>query len=297
MTVLEETNRSSPVSATSAAILDVRSVSVSYPGKHGQTWALKNVTLCVRPAEAVGLIGESGSGKTTLARCMLGLIRPTSGQVAHRGRNIYAIRNTARFRMLSRDASTVFQDPRSSLNPRLSVAAVVRDPLTVLHIGTRRERDAKVIDALQSVGLPASIAGRPVRALSGGQLQRVALARALAVDPSLIIADEPTSALDVSVQAQVLNVIRDIRAQRQLAVLVVSHDMRVVRCLTNRTIVMYRGEIVEQGHTEQVYEDPQHPYTKSLLAAAPRLASVMASTVPANEAASGTIAPTFAGQA
>jgi peptide/nickel transport system ATP-binding protein len=177
----------------------------------------------------------------------------------------------ARFRRLGRDAAMVFQDPRSSLNPRLSVGAVVRDPLTVLGIGDRRSRDATVRATLESVGLPGAMADRPVRALSGGQLQRVALARALAVEPSLIVADEPTSALDVSVQAQILTLLQRIRAERHLALLIVSHDMRVVRFATDHVAVMRGGTIVEAGPTERVYEDPRHPYTRALLAAAPTL--------------------------
>ncbi|TDE13527.1 dipeptide ABC transporter ATP-binding protein [Jiangella asiatica] len=252
-------------------VVEARDVVVDYHGHGTTTRALAGVTLAVHAGESVGLIGESGSGKTTLARSLLGLVEPSSGEVRHRDTDIYRLPRMARFRTLARDAAMVFQDPRSSLNSRLSVGAVVRDPLVVLGIGDRRSRDATVREVLESVGLPATMAERPVRALSGGQLQRVALARALAVEPSLIVADEPTSALDVSVQAQILNLLQGIRAQRHLALLVVSHDMRVIRFATDHTVVMLNGEIVEQGPTERIYEDPQHPYTQALLAAAPSL--------------------------
>ncbi|WP_169738893.1 ABC transporter ATP-binding protein [Jiangella gansuensis] len=264
------TSESEPV-APSDVIVEARDVVVDYHSRGTVTRALAGVSLTVRAGQAVGLIGESGSGKTTLARSLLGLIAPTSGEVRHRGNDIYRLPQMTRFRTLARDAAMVFQDPRSSLNPRLSVGAVVGDPLVVLGIGDRRSRAVTVRETLESVGLPAAMAARPVRALSGGQLQRVALARALAVEPGLIVADEPTSALDVSVQAQILNLLQQLREQRHLALLVVSHDMRVVRFATDHTAVMLNGEIVEQGPTEQIYEDPQHPYTRTLLAAAPSL--------------------------
>ncbi|WP_046772702.1 dipeptide ABC transporter ATP-binding protein [Jiangella alkaliphila] len=253
------------------AIVEARDVVVDYGSTRSRTLAVDGVSVTVRAGQAVGLIGESGSGKTTLARSLLGLIEPAAGHVLHREQDIYRLPRVARFRRLGRDAAMVFQDPRSSLNPRLSVGAVVRDPLTVLGIGDRRSRDATVRATLESVGLPGAMADRPVRALSGGQLQRVALARALVVEPSLIVADEPTSALDVSVQAQILMLLHRIRAERHLALLIVSHDMRVVRFATDHVAVMRGGTIVEAGPTERVYEDPRHPYTQALLAAAPTL--------------------------
>jgi peptide/nickel transport system ATP-binding protein len=252
-------------------VLEAREVVVDYGSHRHRTRALDTVSLSVAPGETVGLIGESGSGKSTLARTLLGLVRPAAGEVRSRDQDVYALAPVPRHRLLGRDTALVFQDPRSSLNPRLSVGAVVRDPLRVHRIGDREAQRAAVAELLESVGLPAELAGRPVRALSGGQLQRVALARALAVEPSVIVADEPTSALDVSVQAQILNLLRQIRRARGLALLVVSHDMRVIRFLADRTAVMYRGRIVEEGPTESVYETPRHDYTKALLAAAPTL--------------------------
>lgn len=271
------TGRGVRAEEASEVLIEAREVIVDYDARGHHHRALDGVSLAIKDGEAVGLIGESGSGKTTLAHSLLGLRRPTQGQILHRGRDVYALRNAERFRMLGRETSIVFQDPGSSLNPRLSVARVLRDPLHVHAIGSRAQQRDKVFELLQSVGLAANLAKRPVRALSGGQLQRVALARALAVEPSLLIADEPTSALDVSVQAQILNLIQGIRKVRQLTLLVVSHDIRVIRFLADRIAVMHNGEIVEQGPTEGIYNNPQHPYTKSLLAAAPKLRAGRAS--------------------
>ncbi|WP_084469788.1 ABC transporter ATP-binding protein [Jiangella gansuensis] len=269
------TSRSEIQAATPSAnevIFDARNLIVLFSARHGSVTALDNVSLQIRPGEAIGVIGESGSGKSTLVRTLLGLVTPAAGTVLYRGRDIYAMKQLARFRMLSRDAAMVFQDPRSSLNPRLSVGAVIRDPMSVLRTCPRRQRDARVADLLESVGLSRQLADRPVRALSGGQLQRVAIARALAVEPSVMFADEPTSALDMSVQGEVLNLLRGLMAQHRLALLLVSHDMRVIRFMSDWTVVMRNGEIVEAGPADVVLETPQHEYTRSLLAAAPRLA-------------------------
>lgn len=257
--------------AATASILQADDLIVRFSTRHGSVTALDHVSIDIAPGASVGLIGESGSGKTTLTRCLLGLIPPENGTVRFRGEDVYALKQADRFHRLSRDIALVFQDPRSSLNPRLSVGAVVRDPLTVLGILKRGQRRARVAELLESVGLAPTIADRPVRSLSGGQLQRVAIARALAVEPSLVIADEPTSALDVSVQGEILNLLKDLCRQRDLALLLVSHDMRVVRYMTDRTIVMQHGRIVETGPTQQVHECPQDDYTKALLAASPTL--------------------------
>ncbi|PXY24882.1 hypothetical protein BAY59_22750 [Prauserella coralliicola] len=252
-------------------LVDVRNVVVEYQSKGRRLRALDGVSLAIHDGEAVGLIGESGSGKSTLLRAIAGLIEPVMGTVLYQGEDVYKLRSTDRFRKLGRRAALVFQDPRSSLNPRLTVGAVVEDPLTVHAIGKRNERKDKVAQLLASVGLSPVLASRPVRALSGGQLQRVAVARALAVEPSLIVLDEPTSALDVSVQAQILNLLRHLRRERGVAMIVVSHDIRVIRYLTDRTAVMYHGEIVESGQTDRVCEGPTHEYTKKLLSAVPTL--------------------------
>ncbi|TDE13584.1 ABC transporter ATP-binding protein [Jiangella asiatica] len=252
-------------------IFDARNLVVTYASKHGPVTALDDVSLSVHPGQAIGLIGESGSGKTTLARSLLGLITPNSGRVLYRGRDVYAMSQTARFRTLSRDASIVFQDPRSSLNPRLTIGSVIADPMRVLGTCPRREIKERVQALLDSVGLSVSIASRPVRALSGGQLQRVAIARALAVEPSVIVADEPTSALDMSIQGEVLNLLQRLRREHDLALIIVSHDMRVIRFMTDITVVMNHGKIVERNSTDDIYEHPREDYTRSLMSATPRL--------------------------
>lgn len=252
-------------------IIEAHNLVVDYHTNGRYHRALDDVTVRINAGEAVGVIGESGSGKTTLARSLVGLIPPKQGHVLHRGHDIYALNERNRFRTLGRDATIVFQDPRSSINPRLTTGAAVRDPLTVLRIGTTRKRRQIVNQLLRDVGLPSSMTNRPTRALSGGQLQRVALARALSVQPSLVIADEPTSALDVSVEAQILNLLRELSMRHNLAILIISHDMRVIRFLADHTIVMHGGTIVEEGPTEKIYQNPEHDYTKSLLSAAPVL--------------------------
>lgn len=256
---------------TEHAVYEAQNLVVEYKSRGRINRALDGVSFTVANGESVGLIGESGSGKSTLLRTLLGLIPPTAGQVRYRGQDIYSLPEKARHRSLGRETALVFQDPRSSLNPKLSVGAVVRDPLHVHKVGGRKEQNTRVADLLESVGLSAELANRPVRSLSGGQLQRVALARALALEPSVIATDEPTSALDVSVQAQILNLIQNVRQHRDLAMIVVSHDIRVVRILTDRTAVMYNGEIVEAGPTRSVLENPQHDYTKKLLRCVPSM--------------------------
>jgi peptide/nickel transport system ATP-binding protein len=223
--------------------------------------AVRGVTLAVEPGETIGVVGESGSGKSTLARAIVGELAVTGGSVEH-----YVAADD--HRPIGSRIAMIFQDPKSSLNPRLSVRSIVADPLVVHGRGDRSARSQRVDELLEDVGLTPTLARRRARQLSGGQLQRVAIARALALDPDLIVADEPTSALDVSVQAQVVNLLRRLKAEREFAMLVVSHDMRVIRALADRVIVMYDGVVVEEGSVEDVFERPQHPYTLTLLASA-----------------------------
>jgi oligopeptide/dipeptide ABC transporter ATP-binding protein len=255
---------------TEAPVVSLTGVDVRY-GDRGQVAALQNVDLEVRPKTVVGVIGESGSGKTTLIRSMLGVVRPKAGRVLLNGHDVYALSEKRRFQLVAKEASLIFQDPRSSLNQRLKVGSVVGEPLHLHTSMSSAQRRQKVGSLLESVGLDAAIAERPTRRLSGGQLQRVALARALALDPPLVVADEPTSALDVSVQVQILNLLDSVRASRDFAMVVVSHDMRVIQHVADEVVVMYAGCIVEQGPTAQVCGQPRHPYTQALLAAVPRL--------------------------
>ena len=221
---------------------------------------LHGVSLRIAAGEALGLVGESGSGKSTLARAVLGLDAPQGGSVLLDGRDPRAFRRGR--------VGAVFQDPYGSLDPRMRVAASVAEPL--LGLAPRAERHARVAEMLEAVGLPAESGRRFPHEFSGGQRQRIALARALVTRPALVVADEPVSSLDVSVQAQVLALIADLRARFGSAWLFISHDLAVVRLVTDRVAVLFEGRIVEEGASRQVFAAPRHPYTRALVAAIPR---------------------------
>lgn len=237
--------------------------------KHfGPVRAVDGVSLAVAEGEVVGLVGESGSGKTTLGRCVTRLVPVTAGSVRIRGREIARLSRGA-LRPLRRDFNIVFQDPSSSLNPRLTVDEIVVEPLRQHRIGTRRERRLRVVEMLGQVGLSAEVGRRYPHELSGGQRQRVSLARALAASPSLLVADEPTSALDVSVQASVLNLIAALQRDLGFACLFITHDLASVEYLAQRVAVMYLGVLVEVADRSELFAAPRHPYTQALLSAAP----------------------------
>jgi peptide/nickel transport system ATP-binding protein/oligopeptide transport system ATP-binding protein len=230
--------------------------------------AVDAVTFSIAEGETFGLVGESGSGKTTTGRCILRLIEPTSGEVRFRGRDVLRF-SRREMREARRDMQIVFQDPYSSLNPRMRVGDIVEEPLIIHKTGPKRERRARVEELFGLVGLdPAQLARYPHQ-FSGGQRQRIGLARALALNPSFIIADEPVSALDVSVQAQVVNLLMDLQQQLHLTYLFIAHDLRLVRHICSRVAVMYLGRIVEMGETARLFEAPAHPYTRALLSAIP----------------------------
>jgi peptide/nickel transport system ATP-binding protein len=232
--------------------------------------AVNGVDFSVSRGETVGIVGESGCGKSTLASVLVGLQTPTSGEVLFHGKP--AIKRNARMRKeFGRAVSVVFQDPSTALNARMTIQDILTDPLQVHGIGTAASRVAKVRDLLSLVGLPQSAAEVTPSQVSGGQRQRVAIARALALDPDIIVADEPTSALDVSVRAQVLNLLSDLKAELNLGMVFISHDIQTVRYVSDRICVMYFGQIVEQGTAEQVFDRPTNDYTKKLLGAAPSL--------------------------
>ncbi|WP_406142123.1 oligopeptide/dipeptide ABC transporter ATP-binding protein [Streptomyces sp. NBC_01089] len=233
--------------------------------------ALTDATLRVGQGEIVGLVGESGCGKSTLARVLTGLQKPTDGRMLFRGEDLWEMPAARRRQEFGSSVGVVFQDPATALNPRMPVGRILRDPLDVHRRGTVREREQRVEELLDLVGLPGhTVRSLPGR-LSGGQRQRVAIARALALEPELIVADEPTSALDVSVRAQVLNLLMDLRARLGLGMVFISHDIQTVRYLSDRLAVLYLGRIVEQGAASTVTAAPAHPYTEALLSATPSL--------------------------
>ncbi len=229
--------------------------------------ALTDVTLAIEQGESVALVGESGSGKTTLGRLLLGLLTPTSGRVTFDGVDLAM----AKRRDIRRRMQIVFQDPQSSLDPRRTVGSQIADGLEIHNIVPPAERRARVEALLAQVGLPPAHADRYPHEFSGGQRQRIGIARALATGPDFLVADEPVSALDVSVQAQVLAVLADLRARLGLALLFISHDLAVVRSLCERVVVMYLGRVMETGPVAQVFNAPRHPYTQALLSAVPSL--------------------------
>jgi ABC-type oligopeptide transport system ATPase subunit len=230
--------------------------------------AVDSVSFSIDERETFGLVGESGSGKTTTGRCLLRLIEPTSGSYRFRGEEVLTL-PPGRMRVLRRQMQMVFQDPYASLNPRMRAGAIVEEGLVVHGIGSADERRARVSELFELVGLDPGLKSRYPREFSGGQRQRIGLARALALQPSFLVADEPVSALDVSIQAQIVNLLMDLRERLGLTLLFVAHDLRLVRHICARVAVMYRGRLVELGPTETIFGGPAHPYTRALLSAAP----------------------------
>lgn len=241
-------------------------------GNGGSVTAVRGASLEVYEGEVVALVGETGSGKTTLGRLLVGLLEADGGRVIFEGRDLADVNGRAR-KALRRRVQFIAQDPFDAVSPRMTVAEIVREPLTVQKMGTAAERDEKVCDALRAVGLPTDPAflARCAHEVSGGQLQRVAIARALVLDPKLIVADEPVSMLDASEQAKVINLLKEIQNERGMGLLLVSHDLALVRKVADRILVMRRGEIVEGGPTNRVVTRPLHDYTRALLGAAPAL--------------------------
>jgi ABC-type oligopeptide transport system ATPase subunit len=259
-----------------SGLLEVADLRKWFPVRHGlliertvdYVKAVDDVSFEINEVETLGLVGESGSGKSTTGYSVLQLLKPTGGSVQFMGKELTTMSRND-LREMRREMQIVFQDPYSSLNPRMTVGNIVAEPLTVHGVGTRRSREASVRDLLETVGFNPDFTNRYPHEFSGGQRQRIGIARALALNPRLIVCDEPVSALDVSIQAQILNLLKDLQRDLGLAYLFVAHDLAVVRTMSDRIAVMNKGKLVEMGPAEQVYANPQDDYTKALLAAVP----------------------------
>jgi oligopeptide/dipeptide ABC transporter ATP-binding protein len=268
----------SPVAApdSNGRLLEITDVVREYPVTAGAVLqrkvtsvkAVSGVSLQLAVGEALGLVGESGCGKTTLGKLIVGIEKPDAGRIALEGREVFALRGRA-LRIARRDLQMMFQDPYASLDPRMRVQTILREPLAIQKLGTRKERDQKIRQMLDEVGLPQNALERYSHEFSGGQRQRIALARALMLEPKVIVADEPVSALDVSIRSQVLNLMKRLQAEHQRASVVISHDLAVVKYLADRIAVMYLGKVVELGTGDDIYRRPAHPYTEALIKTIP----------------------------
>jgi peptide/nickel transport system ATP-binding protein len=259
------------------ALYDIDNVSLDLPAATGFMKSLSStkpvplnilsgVSLHVAPGEILGLVGESGSGKTTLARAMLGLMKTTSGKLTFAGKQL---NDAASFAALRRASAMMFQDPIASLSPRMKVASLITEPF-VIHRLPMPDRRARALELLENVGLSAAIADRYPHELSGGQARRVCMARALALNPKLVIADEPTAGLDVSVQGEVLNMMTGLKKSLGISFLIITHNLAMVRHISDRIAILYLGRVVEVGNTQEVFANPKHPYTQSLIASEPQ---------------------------
>jgi oligopeptide transport system ATP-binding protein len=259
-----------------STLLEVKDLVKRFPVKSGlfvertvdYVDAVAGVSFEIAPGETLGLVGESGSGKSTTGFCVLQLLRPTSGSVRFEGRELTELEGEE-LRRVRRDAQIVFQDPYSSLDPRMTVGNIVGEPLVAHGVGSRSDRRARVRELLDVVGFDPTYVNRYPHEFSGGQRQRIGIARALALSPRLIVCDEPVSALDVSIQAQIINLLKDLQREFGLAYLFIAHDLAVVRSVSDRIAVMHQGRIVETGPADEVYTRPKADYTKALLASVP----------------------------
>jgi oligopeptide/dipeptide ABC transporter ATP-binding protein len=256
-------------------LLKVDDLKIHFPIKKGllsktvgHVYAVDGVSLALKPGETLGLVGESGCGKTTTGLGILQLVPITSGKIYYKGEDI-TLSDPARIRVLRRDMQVIFQDPYSSLNPRMTVNQILADPMDIHGVYPGKERGERIAYLLDRVGLSQEYGRRFPHEFSGGQRQRIGIARALALNPSIIVGDEPVSALDVSIQAQIVNLLIDLQEEFGLSYIIIAHDLAVVEYICDHIAVMYLGRIVEQGTYRQLYADPKHPYTRALLSAIP----------------------------
>ncbi len=264
------------MAATEEKLLEIKNLKKYFPVKEGvfrktvaHVKAVDDISFFIKRGETLGLVGESGCGKSTAGRTILRLLEATEGEIWFEGKNLLAL-DKKELREMRKEMQIIFQDPYASLNPRMTVADIVGEPMDIHNLASnKKERNNKVADILDTVGLGPEYMKRYPHEFSGGQRQRIGVARALAVDPSLIIADEPVSALDVSIQAQVINLLQDLQTDFDLTYLFIAHDLSVVKHISDRVAVMYLGKIVELADKKELFDDPKHPYTQSLLSAIP----------------------------
>ena len=277
MTTLSTESNTGNTSIQNNVLVEVNNLKMHFPVTSGllfqrevaQVKAVDDISFSIRKGETLGLVGESGCGKTTAGRCILQLYKPTAGEVIFEGTDLTKL-GARQMRQMRRQMQIIFQDPFSSLNPRMTAGDIIGEPL-VVHglVKNGEEKREKVRELLENVGLHPYMADRFPHEFSGGQRQRIGVARALSVDPKLIVCDEPVSALDVSIQAQVINLLEDLQKQYDLTFLFIAHDLSVVRHISDRVAVMYLGKIVEIADRNEIYQNPLHPYTKALLSAVP----------------------------
>ncbi len=259
-------------------IIDVADLKKYFPvkrkafAKHEWLKAVDDINFSIKDGAVFALVGESGSGKSTVARLVLKLIQPTSGKIVFRGKNIGELKGDS-LREFRKSVQIIFQDPFSSLNPRMTVLDTISEPLKIHKVVKRSELKDKVVSLLKSVGLQTDVLNRYPHEFSGGQKQRICIARALAVSPEVIVADEPLSALDVSIQAQILNILQELKRQSSISFLFISHELRVVQYFSDEVAVMYLGKIIEYSKADELFSNPLHPYTIELLSSAPKIKS------------------------